>query len=240
MLFSLQKDEDFWKTKKIKLKKTWTRFWLKKTLFLDQVLILQHIYIYIYAVVFDNGVLFFAQCIRECSRSCVRKWGAPRPREGNPSFYSVSWVSEGQQLAQRASQICNVVTGQHAENEASSKKKSGLWHFHLHPRFRRVWGLHLSVAGGHAQNCGENGFFTLAVPKIRWKGPKPGTWKNGKKYLCWRAPPHFVRFGGAPGFRQNRVFENQAIFAETTENVVPNGRGSKTHFLHGGVWNRPS
>ena len=39
-----------------------------------------------------------------------------------------------------------------------------------------------------------------------------------------------MRFVGAPGFRQKRVFENRAIFAETTENVVPNGRGSKTHF----------
>ena len=81
---------------------------------------------HIYAVVFDNGVLFFAQCVRECSRLCVRKWGAQRPREGNPYFYSVSWVSEGQQLPQQASQICNVVSGQHAEYEASSKKNSGL------------------------------------------------------------------------------------------------------------------
>ena len=88
----------------------------------------------------------------------------------------------------------------------------------------------MSVEGGHAQNCGENGFFRFAVSKFRWKGPKPGTWKNGKIYLCWRAPPHFVRFSGAPGFRQKRVFENRQIFAETTENVVPNGRGSKTHF----------
>ena len=183
-----------------------------------------------HAVVFDNGVLFFAQCVRECSRWCVRKWGAQRPREGNPYFYSVSWVSTGQQLAQRASRICSVVPGHHAENEASSNRKSGLWHFHLHPQLRRVWGLRLSVAGGHAQNCGENGFFTLPVPKIQWKGPKAGTSKNGQIYLCWRAPPHFVRFVGAPGFRQKRVFENRAIFAETTENVVPNGRGSKTHF----------
>ena len=85
-----------------------------------------YIYIYIYAVVFDFGVLFFAQCVRECSWSCVRKWGARRPREGNPYFHSVSGVSEGQQLAQQAPQICNVVPGQHAENEASSKKNSGL------------------------------------------------------------------------------------------------------------------
>ena len=88
----------------------------------------------------------------------------------------------------------------------------------------------MSVEGGHAQNCGENGFFGFAVSKFLWKGPKPGTWKNGKIYLCWRAPPHFVRFRGAPGFRQKRGFQNRPIFAETTENVVRNGRGAKTHF----------
>ena len=158
------------------------------------------------------------------------KMGCAASEGGKSYFYSVSWVSTGQQLAQRASRICSVVPGHHAENEASSNRKSGLWHFHLHPQLRRVWGLRLSVAGGHAQNCGENGFFTLPVPKLQWKGPKAGTSKNGQIYLCWRAPPHFVRFVGAPGFRQKRVFENRAIFAETTENVVPNGRGSKTHF----------
>ena len=46
--FSLQKEEDFWKTKKEKKEKHWTKFWLKKRLFLDQVLTLQHIHIYIY------------------------------------------------------------------------------------------------------------------------------------------------------------------------------------------------
>ena len=98
------------------------------------------------------------------------------------------------------------------------------------PSVETSMGFTLVVAGGHAQNCGENGFFTLAVPKIRRKGPKAGTSKSGQIYLCWRAPPHFVRFVGSPGFRQKRVFENRAIFAETTANVVPNGRGSKTHF----------
>ena len=80
------------------------------------------------------------------------------------------------------------------------------------------------------RTAGRMGFSGLRSRKFRCEGPKPGTWKNGKIYLCWRAPPHFVRFSGAPGFRQKRVFENRQIFAETTENVVPNGRGSKTHF----------
>ena len=40
--FSLQKEEDFWKTKKEKTETIWTKFWLKKRLFLDQVLTLQH------------------------------------------------------------------------------------------------------------------------------------------------------------------------------------------------------
>ena len=48
------------------------------------------------------------------------------------------------------------------------------------------------------------------------------------KHICVGAPLLiFVFFGGAPGFHQKRVFENRQIFAETTENVVPNCRGSK-------------
>ena len=190
-----------------------------------------YIYIYMYAVVFDNGVLFLAQCVRECSRSCVRKWGAQRPRAGNPYFYSVSWASWAQQLLQQSPQVCNVVPGQHAEKEASAKKNSGLWPVHPHPGFRQVWGLHLSIEGGHAQNCGKNGFFRLLVWKFRWKGPKPGTWKNGKIYLCWRAPPHFCVFWWRAWISPKTGFwKPTQTFAETTENVVPNCRGSKTHF----------
>ena len=37
--------------------------------------------------------------------------GVQRPRKGNPYLYSVSGVSEGQQLAQQVPQICNVVPG---------------------------------------------------------------------------------------------------------------------------------
>ena len=189
-----------------------------------------YIYIYIYMLLCSIMGCFFRP-MRSRMLPVMRSKMGCAASAGGKSLFLQCFVGFGRAAVSAAGlSKCNVVTGQHAENEASSKKKSGLWHFHLHPRFRRVWGLHLSVAGGHAQNCGGNGFFTLAVPKIRWKGPKPGTWKTGKKYLCWRAPPHFVRFGGAPGFRQKRVFENRAIFAEATENVVPNGRGSKTHF----------
>ena len=151
-------------------------------------------------------------------------------REGNPYFYSVSWVSEGQQLAQQASQICNVVLGQHAENEASSKKNPDYDTSTYTLGSDEYEVCTCPSRADMPRTAGRNGFFRFAVSKFRWKGPKPGTWKNGKIYLCWRAPPHFVRFGGAPGFRQKRVFENRQIFAETTENVVRNGRGSKTHF----------
>ena len=72
--------------------------------------------------------------------------------------------------------------------------------------------------------------FQVAGLKFRWKGQKPGTWKNGKIYLCWRAPPHCCFLVARLDSRQKRVFENRQIFAETTENVVPNCRGSKTHF----------
>ena len=45
--FSLQKEEDFWKTKKKTTEKNWTKFWLKRRPVLDQVLTLQHIYIHV-------------------------------------------------------------------------------------------------------------------------------------------------------------------------------------------------
>ena len=44
------------------------------------------------------------------------------------------------------------------------------------------------------RTVGENGFFRFTVLKWRCKTPKPGTSKNGKIYLCWRAPPHFCVF----------------------------------------------
>ena len=88
----------------------------------------------------------------------------------------------------------------------------------------------MSVEGGHAQNCGENGFFRLMVLKWRCKAPKQGPRKM-TKFICVGAPLLiFLFFWGAPGCRQNRVFQNGQIFAETTVNVVLNCRGCKTHF----------
>ena len=94
-----------------------------------------YIYIYTYVVVFDFGV-FFPRCVRECSRSCVRKWGAQRPLAGNPYFYSVLWVSKAQRLLQESRQICGVVPGQHADSEASSNRNFGLSPVDPRPGFR--------------------------------------------------------------------------------------------------------
>ena len=66
--------------------------------------------------------------------------------------------------------------------------------------------------------------------EISMERPKTRDLEKCIIYLCWRAPPHFVHFRGAPGFRQKRGFQNRQFFAETTENVVRNGRGAKTHF----------
>ena len=86
-------------------------------------------YIYMLAAVFDNGVIFLARCVWGCFRLCVRKWGAQRPRAGNPFFYSVSWVTGAQQLPQEAPEIHGVVLERHAANGASGEggSDSDLW-----------------------------------------------------------------------------------------------------------------
>ena len=97
------------------------------------------------------------------------------------------------------------------------QEKFGLWPVDLHPGFRRVWGLHLWV-------------FQVAGLKISMERPKTRDLEKFQNIFALARPSSFLFFGDAPGFRQKRVFENRQIFAETTENVVPNCRGSKTHF----------
>ena len=83
---------------------------------------------------------------------------------------------------------------------------------------------------GLPRTAGRMGFSGCRSEHFDGKAQNQGPGKMAK-YICVGAPLLiFVFFGGAPGFRQNRVFENRQIFAETTENVVPNCRGSKTHF----------
>ena len=51
------------------------------------------------------------------------------------------------------------------------------------------------------------------------------------KYICVGAPLLiFVFFGGAPGFRQNGFLKIDKFSLKPLKNVVPNCRGSKTHF----------
>ena len=80
------------------------------------------------------------------------------------------------------------------------------------------------VLGQHADNeASSNSNFM--------KNPKNQGLRKMAKFISVGAPILiFVFFGGSPGFCQNRVFENQQIFVETIVNVVPNGRGCKTHF----------
>ena len=189
-------------------------------------------YIYIYAVVFDNGVFFLARCVRECSRLCVRKWGAQRPRAGNPDFYSVSWVAGAQQLPQEAPEIRGVVLEQHAQMRLLGRAvpDSDLWTRSF------LLGLYQGCSppsrADMPRTAGRMSFSGCRSEIFDGKAQNQGPGKMAK-YICVGAPLLIfvcVCVGGAPGFRQNRVFENRQIFAETTENVVPNCRGSETHF----------
>ena len=85
--------------------------------------------IYIYMLLCLKMGCSFPRCIRECPRLCVRKWGTLRPRAESPYFYSVSWVFGAQQLLQELREICGVVLGQHADNEACCTTSFGvqLW-----------------------------------------------------------------------------------------------------------------
>ena len=80
------------------------------------------------------------------------------------------------------------------------------------------------------RTAGKMGFSGCRSENFDGKAQNQGLGKMAK-YICVGAPLlTFVFFGGAPGFRQKRAFDNRRIFAETTENVVPNCCGSKTHF----------
>ena len=57
--FSLQKEESFWKTRKDKQSKIWTKFYSKKAI-LDQVLTLQHI----------DMCVYIYMCVCVCARVC--------------------------------------------------------------------------------------------------------------------------------------------------------------------------
>ena len=81
------------------------------------------------------------------------------------------------------------------------------------------------------RTAGKMGFLHVQSQNCHTK-LKIGVLAKRPKVICWAAPILiFVFFGGAPGFSQKRVFQNRPILAETTENVVPKGRGRKTQFL---------
>ena len=80
------------------------------------------------------------------------------------------------------------------------------------------------------RTAGKMGF-QVSDLEMAMKNPKNPGLRKMAKFIPVGAPILiFVFFCGAPGFRQNRVFENRQVFAETTVNVVPNGRGCNTHF----------
>ena len=77
------------------------------------------------------------------------------------------------------------------------------------------------------RTVGRMGFSGCRSENFDGKAQNQGPGKMAK-HICVGAPlVVFVFFGGTAGFRQKRVFENRPIFAEPTENVVPNCRVSK-------------
>ena len=146
-----------------------------------------YIYIYIYAVVFDFGVLFLAQCVRQCSGPCVRKWGARRPREGNPYFYSVWLVSEGQQLAQQAPEICRASRGNMLKTRHFPRRNPDC---DLCTRTLTSSEYELSTCPSRAdmsRTAGRMGFSGLWSRNFDGKAQNQGPGKMAK-YICVGAP----------------------------------------------------
>ena len=82
-----------------------------------------------------------------------------------------------------------------------------------------------------AGKMGSSGFRSWnGHTKLQNQGPQ-----KMAKFISWAAPIFiFVFFGVTPRFHKKRVFENRPIFAETTGNIVPNGRGCTRNFCTGG------
>ena len=173
---------------------------------------------------------FFSPMRSRMLRVCVRKWGAQRSREGNPNFYSVSWVSGAQQLAQTPREKRSVGLEPHAESEVSGTPvpDSHLW---THTFLSGASQVAVVASVRTCSELREKWGFLYSDLEMALQHPKT---KNLEKwhnlFVLARPSSFFVFFGGAPGFAQNRRFWNRQFFTETTVNVVPNCRGCKTHF----------
>ena len=91
---------------------------------------------------------------------------------------------------------------------------------------------------GRGRTCPElrgEWVFQLYCLEMAMQNPQTRDLEKWQRLFVLARPSSFLCFfGGAPGFRQNRVFQNGQIFAETTVNVVPNCRGCKAHFCTAG------
>ena len=64
----------------------------------------------------------------------------------------------------------------------------------------------------NAQNCGENGFFTLSVSNLQHEGQNRGFGKKAKIYFWRRAHHHFCVFWCRASFWQKTVFPKSTKF----------------------------
>ena len=117
-------------------------------------------HIYIYTVVFENGVLFCDLIVRKCYRLCVQNWGALSPGPEIPIFAVFRGGSPGTSYSRGCA-------------------KYRAWSWGIMPKMRlfkaqfcslymasssgldRVWSRLFFVMCKNAQNCGKNGFFTF-------------------------------------------------------------------------------
>ena len=174
-----------------------------------------------------SKMLPFKRSIMGCAQS------GPR----NAYFYSVSGGNPGTTYSRGRAKYRASSSGHHAENEALQGKLSLF-----------TYGIFFCVGYGVLPvsflRCAQMPRTAGKMCFLHWRCQilnmkvKIGVSEKGPKYISGAAPIIiFVFFGVAPRFREKRCCQHRQIFAETTENVVPNWRGPKTQFWHPRVRN---
>ena len=149
--------------------------------------------------------MFFPRCVRECSRSCVRKWGAQRPLAGNPYFTVFRGFLERSSYCKSPDKYAvssrgNTLTMRHLPTSISDCR---LW-------TRTLASGESEVRSCRGQTCPElRGEWVFQVYGLEMAMQSPKTtdlekWQN--LFVLARPSSFLCFFGGAPGFHQNRFF----------------------------------
>ena len=199
----------------------------------------ENIYISIYAVMFDNGVFFFAQCVRECFRSCVRKWGAPRTREGNPYFLQC-FVGIGG-AAVSAAGLSNIqrCPGAPCPKWGIFQQKIRTMTLPPTPSVETSMGFTLVRRGRTCPELRWEWVLHVGGPENSMKRPKSRDLKKWPKIFVLARPSSFCAFCWRAWLSPKTGFWKSSNFRWNHCKRSAKWSRLENPFLHGGVWNRP-